>query len=87
MVAGLFCANAAEMLCQFYNFSQFLHLNSEFFVYLHPEIKHNNNFLNITTMAEDLKKQQEELNDEQLNEVDGGGIDQALFINDGAISL
>ena len=43
--------------------------------------------LNITAMAEDLKKQQEELNDEQLNEVDGGGIDQALFINDGAISL
>ena len=38
-------------------------------------------------MAEDLKKQQEELNDEQLNEVNGGGIDQALFINDGAISL
>ncbi len=39
-------------------------------------------------MADDKNKKVEtELNDEQLDEVDGGGIDQALFINDAAISL
>ena len=38
-------------------------------------------------MAEDKTRKQDELNDEQLNEVNGGGIYQALFLNDGAISL
>ena len=32
--------------------------------------------LNITTMAEDLKKQQEKLNDEQLDKVAGGDFRQ-----------
>ena len=47
--------------------------------------QNNNNFLNITTMAEDLKKQQEELQeeqlqDEQLQEVNGGRY-SIVFIN------
>ena len=38
-----------------------------------PRNQNNNNFLNITTMAEDLKKQQDEqLQEEQLNKVNGG---------------
>ena len=62
------------MLCQFYKNRFFALLVTDYFLYLHPEIKHNNNFLNITTMAEDKNKKQkeEELQNEQLDEVSGG---------------